>query len=104
MDVAWVTTAFNRDSGWAKSPFEKPALYHNDFNKVARVNITWSDGGTESIRFTYLDHGQCRDVYSGSSARAGPLVFKLQLAKYDSTDSRHSRVLSRTSVPHSGLA
>ena len=48
------------------------------------MNITWSDGGTEGILFTYLDHGKSRDVYSGSSPRAGRLVFKIQPAKFDS--------------------
>ena len=83
--VVSVILAFDRASGSAKSPTTKHALYRNDFYKDARVHIMWSDGETEGILFTYLDHGQCRDVYSGSSARAGPLVLKLEPAEFDST-------------------
>ena len=95
MDVVSVAMAFDRLSGSAKNPSGKRALYRNDFYKVARVNITWSDGGTEGILFTYLDHGECRDVYSGSSVRAGRLVFKIQPAKFDST---HNEMAVRTSL------
>ena len=83
--IQQVSAAFERGSGAAKNATGKRALYGGDFYRVARVQVMWSDGGTEDIVFTYQDHGQCRDVFSGSSARAGSLVFKLHPAKFDSS-------------------
>ena len=85
MDVVSVIFAFDLGSGWAKSPSGKRALYRNDLYTVARLTIKWSDGETEGILFTYLDHGAHRDVYSGSSPRAGRLVFKIQSGNWTSS-------------------
>ncbi len=83
--IASLTVEFDRSSGIAKNEKGKRALYREDFYKRALVHFRWFVGGPEGFVCTFDNHGQMRDVFSGSSLRAGPLVFKLQPAEFDST-------------------
>ena len=72
-----VALVFDVRSGAAKIGKKKKAVYSKHLYKNLRLDIDWRSGVSESIDFTYLDHGANRDVYAGLSAGGGGGVLKL---------------------------
>ena len=63
--VQSVELVFDVRSGAAKIGKKKKAVYSEHLYKNLRLDIDWRSGGSESIDFTYFDHGANSDAYAG---------------------------------------
>ena len=74
---------FDAKSFRAKAPSGKKSLYSALYT-AADVDFITTNGPKQTVRFKIGNHGQCRDVFFGSSETFGPLALKLQPEIYQS--------------------